>query len=324
MLLGLLTDLLLAPSVPSRHAQHPTPDPCPEGRGIVEASGIRTVICVRDRKIERRYNAVMTPTPHRIIRLSETGSTNADAMRLALAGEALPLWVTAERQVSGRGRAGRTWVSTPGNLQASLAFTCNAPLQRAGELSLVAGIALIEAIRTISPLAERSRLRLKWPNDLLIGTAKAGGILVETTTARGEPSLQLGFLAVLGFGLNVATSPETAGRATASLAQSGMISSAETVLEALADQCDAWIKCWDNGNGFTEVRAAWMQRAGASGEAIHIQTASGPVSGTYQGLAPSGALLAEVNGRTETITYGDVELIAGPDKWTSTDKGNDR
>jgi BirA family transcriptional regulator, biotin operon repressor / biotin---[acetyl-CoA-carboxylase] ligase len=273
----------------------------------------------------------MTPSPHRIIRLTETGSTNADAMRMALAGEALPLWVSAERQVSGRGRAGRTWLAMPGNLQASLAFTSTAPLQRAGELSLVAGIALIDAIRTISPLAEQCKLRLKWPNDLLIGTAKAGGILVETTTARGEPSsepsLQPGFLAVLGFGLNVETSPADAGRVTASLGQSGIVTPAETVLDALADQCDAWIKRWDNGKGFADVRAAWMQRAGALGEPIQIQTASGPVSGTYQGLAPSGALLAEVNGRTETITYGDVELIAGPDtakSWTSTDKGNDR
>ena len=50
----------------------------------------------------------MTPSRHRIIRLAETGSTNADAMRFALSGEALPLWVTAERQTAGRGRAGRT------------------------------------------------------------------------------------------------------------------------------------------------------------------------------------------------------------------------
>jgi BirA family biotin operon repressor/biotin-[acetyl-CoA-carboxylase] ligase len=248
----------------------------------------------------------MTLSRHRIIQLSETGSTNADAMRLALAGEPLPLWVTAERQSAGRGRSGRTWVSEAGNLHASLAFAAEAPLHKAGELSLVAGIALLEAIRVISPLAEKIGLRLKWPNDVLIATAKAGGILVETTTARGEP----GFLAVLGFGLNIASCPADTGRATASLAQNGIAVSADAVLEALAEQCEVWIGRWQGGRGFAAIRDSWVERAGAIGEPITIQTESGPVTGTYQGLAPSGALLAEVAGRHETITYGDVALIA--------------
>ena len=251
----------------------------------------------------------MSPSRHRIIELSETGSTNADAMRLALSGEVLPIWVIAERQSAGRGRAGRAWVSEVGNLYASLALTADSPRQKAGELSLVAGIALVEAIRAISPLAQTCGLRLKWPNDLLVGPAKAGGILVETMTARGEP----GFLAVLGFGLNIAACPAELGRATASLAQYGIVTSPageRREAEMHADQCEAWIAIWNNGQGFDCVRDAWMERAGAIGEAIIIQTTSGPVSGTYQGLAPSGALLAEVAGRTETITYGDVTLIA--------------
>lgn len=254
----------------------------------------------------------MTPSRHRIIRLSETGSTNADAMRFALAGEALPLWVLAERQTAGRGRAGRAWASMPGNLQSSLAIASKAPLQRAGELSLIAGIAAFEAIRSMSPLAERSGLRLKWPNDVLIANAKAGGVLVETTVARGEPAFQngAGFLAIIGFGLNVATGPGELGRAVTSLAEHGIAATPDKILEILADQCDAWIARWDDGEAFADIRQAWMVRAGAIGEAITVQTASGPVTGTYQGLAPSGALLAEIAGRIETITYGDVALIA--------------
>ena len=156
--------------------------------------------------------------PHRILELDETGSTNADAMRLGLQGEPLPLWVSARRQTAGRGRAGRVWQAGEGNLQASLAFLCAAPRNSAPELALLAGVAVIDAIRGISPLALDAGVRLKWPNDVLIGNSKTGGILVESTTARGEP----GFLAVIGIGLNVATGPEIPGRAVTSLAQNGI------------------------------------------------------------------------------------------------------
>ena len=88
------------------------------------------------------------------------------------------------------------------------------------------------------------------------------------------------------------------------------------MLAALADQCSAWIARWENGRAFSVVRDAWLSRAGSIGEPITIQTASRPVSGTYQGLAPSGALLAAIAGRIETISYGDVALIA------PTGKGN--
>src|SRR6185437_573813 len=141
--------------------------------------------------------------PARILHLRETGSTNADAMRLALKGEDLPLWVIADRQTAGRGRAGRSWVSPTGNLYASLAICCAAPIEKAGQLSLVAGISLFDAIRATTGLAPDAGLRLKWPNDVLLGLAKMGGILVESTSARGSP----GFLAVLGFGVNIDNAP---------------------------------------------------------------------------------------------------------------------
>ncbi len=248
----------------------------------------------------------MSASGPRILRLSETGSTNADALRLALAGEVLPLWVVAGRQTAGKGRAGRTWASTPGNLHASLAIISQAPAHQAGELALIAGIALFDAVRAISPLAETIGIRLKWPNDLLIGTAKAGGILVETTSARGEP----GFLAVLGFGLNIASHPDDLGRAATSFAANGASVTAEDVRASLAGHLENGLGQWDNGRNFAAVREAWMARAGALGEAITVQTVSGPMSGTYQGLDGSGALLAEVSGHIQAITYGDVALIA--------------
>lgn len=228
-------------------------------------------------------------------------------MQLALAGEALPLWVSAARQTGGRGRAGRSWVSLPGNLHASVAVRSRAEARSAGQLALLAGVALFEAVLRACGPAAGARLRLKWPNDLLIGAAKIGGILVESSLLPyGE-----GMLAVAGFGLDVVASPGDLGRAATSLEAAGHPAHAGDVLLALAEQFQTWLEVWDDGHGFESVRRSWTERGGKPGEAISINTGSGPVHGTYRGLDERGALLVAVAGRFETFTYGDVALAGG-------------
>lgn len=227
-------------------------------------------------------------------------------MRLALAGETLPLWVSAERQTGGRGRAGRSWTSEPGNLQASVALTSQAPLAQAGELALVAGVALFDAIGDAAPVAKSLRMRLKWPNDVLIGTAKAGGILVETTTARGAP----GFLAVIGFGVNVGAYPRDLVPVATSFAAEGAVMTPDALLDALASRLDDWLTDWDDGRGFAgKIARAWMERAGPIGEAIAVSTASGRLTGRYAGIDERGYLALDADdGTRHTVTHGDVAL----------------
>ncbi|AGK57461.1 biotin/acetyl-CoA-carboxylase ligase [Hyphomicrobium denitrificans 1NES1] len=240
----------------------------------------------------------------RILHIDETDSTNADAMRLALKGEDLPLWVIAGRQTAGRGRAGRSWVSPEGNLYTSIAFCCSAPMENAGQLSLIAGISLLEAIRASTDLAQDAPLRLKWPNDILMGAAKMGGILVESTSARGSP----GFLAIVGFGLNLSSHPDDLGRTVTSLSRHAQAPTPTALLASLAEQFPRWLDIWRNGDDFAAVRRAWMERAGPIGEAMTVNSKDGPISGTYRGLAETGALLAEVDGQVREINHGDVAL----------------
>ena len=242
--------------------------------------------------------------PHRIVALSETASTNADAMRLALVGEELPLWVTARRQTSGRGRAGRSWISLEGNLHGSFVMQTLAPLASAGQLALVAGVALADAVLAIAKRQAPDGIRLKWPNDLLIGRAKLGGILVETTPAKQSS----GFIAVIGFGLNVAACPPDLEAAC--LTQFGVNADAANALEALDDTLERWLDIWNAGDGFSRIREAWLARCGPLGESIGVQGQHGPLRGTFEGLDAQGALLAGIDGRLQTITYGDVRLIA--------------
>jgi len=244
---------------------------------------------------------------HRVIELTETGSTNKDAMRLALNGEPLPLWVRADRQTEGRGRAGRSWVSSPGNLHASLALNASAPTEMIPQVALLAGVALFDALQTLAGPDHLKGLRLKWPNDVMLGFAKIGGILLESLARPGGA----GTVLVVGVGVNIVSAPDI-GRPVSSLRAAGIGVTASKLLRTLADQFQTWLVAWDDGRNFAAIRQAWMARAGAIGEAITINTGSGPVSGTYQGLSDSGALIAEVGGRRDFITFGDVLLAADP------------
>src|SRR5437763_11396999 len=115
-------------------------------------------------------------------KVERCGSTNAELLAEGKAGVLL----VAHEQTAGRGRRGRRWYSAPG---ADITFSLSAEVAKpVAGLSLVAGVAAARALRALGV----ARAALKWPNDLLIGGAKLGGILVET---RGR-------LAVFGVGIN--------------------------------------------------------------------------------------------------------------------------
>ena len=113
----------------------------------------------------------------RLIARDTIGSTNAEALRAAR-GRARATVDHGESQTAGRGRRGRIWVSEPGNLYASLLLSDPAPPERFPELSLVAALAVHDAIGGRIP-GLPARVALKWPNDLLIDRCKFAGILVE-------------------------------------------------------------------------------------------------------------------------------------------------
>jgi BirA family biotin operon repressor/biotin-[acetyl-CoA-carboxylase] ligase len=243
--------------------------------------------------------------PFPLAHLAEIDSTNAEAMRRALAGERGPLWVLADRQTAGRGRSGRAWVSDAGNLFASLLVARDYPVAKAGQLSLVAGVATVDALRKAGPLELGAELRLKWPNDILIGPDKMGGILVESST-RGAGD---GRVTVIGVGLNLASAPPGQERGATYLAAHGLTLSPREALCFLAEAMDAWLETWNGGAGFALVRAAWLQRAGAPGEPLTVHAAEGPVVGRFAGLDADGALvIAGADGRERHFTYGDVTL----------------
>jgi BirA family transcriptional regulator, biotin operon repressor / biotin---[acetyl-CoA-carboxylase] ligase len=247
----------------------------------------------------------MTPGAVTVVHVAETGSTNADAMARASAGAELPFWIVADRQTAGKGRSGRAWVSVPGNLHASLAIQLSCGPARASQLSLVAGVAVIDALGTLERSTPGAAARLKWPNDIVIGGAKCGGILIETVADRKTGRL----IAVIGFGVNVVSCPDMVGRDITRLNAHGFCVSPKSMLAALTTAMDSALTLWNEGEGFAQLRQRWLDHATPLGTKITINTGRELTEGRFAGLDGDGALLLkEPGGRIQRFTFGDVTL----------------
>jgi BirA family transcriptional regulator, biotin operon repressor / biotin---[acetyl-CoA-carboxylase] ligase len=252
----------------------------------------------------------MTTTDHSgvrgaVITYDEIDSTNSEAMRRVAAGERGPLWILAHRQTAGRGRSGRAWASPKGNFSGSLIFEPGCAPAIVPQLSLLAGIAVHRAIEAMWPEGAASRrLRLKWPNDLLIDGAKVAGILVEST------NFGAGLVAVVGIGTNIRQRPDVADRGVTCLAAHSpdppTVDQFHAILAACLSDC---LQTWQSGTGFEALRVEWLARAGSIGDPIAVNTGSGPVAGTFAGLDTDGALLlCAADDRLLRFTFGDVTL----------------
>jgi BirA family biotin operon repressor/biotin-[acetyl-CoA-carboxylase] ligase len=236
----------------------------------------------------------------RLIAYDTLGSTNAEALALARAGETGPLWITAARQTAGRGRRGHVWVSEPGNLYASLLLTDAAPSAHLPELCFVAALALLDAARTVAPELA-SKFKLKWPNDLLLGGAKIAGILIEAESNGGNTTT------VLGIGVNCAHHPtDTAYQAT-NLAAAGVSVAPQTLFHALSGATAGRLAQWDRGAGFAAIRAEWLTNAVGIGGEIHVRLADREFAGTFETLDQTGRLMLRLPaGNLEAITAGEM------------------
>jgi BirA family biotin operon repressor/biotin-[acetyl-CoA-carboxylase] ligase len=167
-----------------------------------------------------------------------------------------------------------------------------------GQLALLAGAALANVLEPISPLS--AKIKLKWPNDLLINGKKAAGILVETEShgLRQVPWI------VVGIGVNIVSAPEGA----ISLHDIGVKDyDAGKILEQLAKEIQALFARWGEEGGFDDIRDAWMKRAYKRGEKITARLPKETVTGTFEGLDRTGALLLTLeNGSRRIVSSGEV------------------
>jgi BirA family biotin operon repressor/biotin-[acetyl-CoA-carboxylase] ligase len=232
--------------------------------------------------------------------VAQTGSTNADLLARA-STLAAPLLLIAEHQSAGRGRAGRSWLSSPeGSLTFSLAWRFDGGPQALLGLPLAVGVALADTLGTLG-----QQVQLKWPNDVLKDGDKLAGILIETQSAPGG-----GTWCVIGIGLNLLMPDEMEaqlGRSAAGmpwLARMDRDALMATLLGGLADCLREF-----TARGFAAFSARWNLRHAWQGETV-VLLDGGVVrhEGRAAGVDDSGRLLLDTDEGRITVMAGDVSL----------------
>ncbi len=237
--------------------------------------------------------------------VATTGSTNADLAARLNAGERLAEgdWLIADRQHAGRGRLGREWsdgsdhVRGSGNFMGSTTARLTPHDPSPGTLALAAGLAVYEAAAPLLPPPHRAML--KWPNDVLVAGAKLAGILLE----------RVGDRVIIGIGVNLAATPNIAGRATISLAHFGPAPGrdgfAETLAAAFAEELHRW-----RTYGLAPLIARWHAAGHSIGTPLTVgEPGEAQLTGNFAGLSEDGALrLALPDGTERSIHAGEVNL----------------
>jgi BirA family biotin operon repressor/biotin-[acetyl-CoA-carboxylase] ligase len=246
-------------------------------------------------------------------------STNAEALACARAGDLGRLWVVSPHQSAGRGRRGSEWSTPDGNLAASLLLIVDASPSVAATLGFAAGLALDEALRRVAPElsiaialdgidggGRGDRLRLKWPNDVLLDGGKLAGILREA-----EPVAEGRLAVVIGIGVNVVSAPGNLPYPATALAALGIRADAAGVFYTLSDAWAGIERLWDGGRGFPKVRELWLGRAAGVGEEVVVKVGGEVVRGTFDTIDGEGRLvIREPQGQVRIVSAGEVHFGA--------------
>jgi BirA family transcriptional regulator, biotin operon repressor / biotin---[acetyl-CoA-carboxylase] ligase len=243
------------------------------------------------------------PSPQRdalsTIHIAErTPSTQADALAAGTPARGCALFL-AEHQLAGQGRQGRAWVSAPAgaSLAMSLSRRFESPMARLSGLSLVAGIAIAEAL-------ELEGVGLKWPNDLVCGGRKLGGILVNLRAASGGATD-----AVVGIGINIAL-PDASGidQPWTDLARCGAPPRTRNLLVArlLEGLLPAFSRF--EAEGLSPFLERWQRLDAYAGRAVRVHDGDRVHEGWLDGITASGALRLRTDGEECIFHSGEVSL----------------
>jgi len=225
-------------------------------------------------------------------------STNDIAKEFASAGAPDGTIVIADEQSAGKGRRGRSWVSPPGGVYMSVVTKPPLALEQVGLVTIAAAVAAVTALRQANSQVEEA-ITIKWPNDILLGEMKLGGILCEMAA---QPD-QVDWI-VIGIGLNLgaqslselgAIEPRPANIQVPET--ESLTARAEFVRDYVADLSRRIGQIGD-----LALLSDWTDLSSTIGR--HVETDT--LSGTALRLEVDGSLVIESNGAEVPVVSGDL------------------
>ena len=234
-------------------------------------------------------------------------STNDLASQMAAGYADEGVVVTSEKQTLGKGRFGRSWYS-PEKVGAyiSIIITPKIPLEKAPGLSIMTALAAAETFEKYCP----GKVKIKWPNDILIGNRKVAGVLTELYTKSNKIDY-----VVVGIGININQKqkdfPQTIRKLATSLRQiSGKkINRAKLTAEFL-QHFEKEYKSYPKsqlGGSLKRIRAY----SSLLGQTIILKTGDKSLTGQAIDINKTGALIVEVDGEKVTVSGGEVTVVKG-------------
>jgi len=240
--------------------------------------------------------------------LDSVDSTNSELLRRAQAGAGSGLACTAERQTAGRGRRGRAWVSPyASNIYLSVLWRFGQGAAALEGLSLAVGVAVCRALAACGVAGAA----LKWPNDVLHGGAKLGGILLEMSgDAAGACQV------VVGIGLNVHMPAAAAGAIDQAWtdirrASGGPVPQRNALAAALLNEVLPLLAGFER-QGFGAWRQAWLALDAYAGAPVILDTGGQRLAGVARGVDGRGALCLETASGVQAFHGGEISLRAAP------------
>ena len=232
--------------------------------------------------------------------LFSTDSTNRQLMDGDAAQD--PQALLAEHQSAGRGRRGRSWHSPIGaNLYLSLAWTFTQWPPHLSALSLAAGVATAQALRSCG----LTELKLKWPNDLVVEQRKLGGLLIEQ---RGETGGSCRVVIGLGLNVHMASAPDIEQPWVSLHDLMGAKTPSRNLLAArVMERWAAMLDCFAL-EGFAPFAEAWRMLDLTAQKAVTVHHGDASYDGIAQGVDETGALQVDVGSERRKLLSGDVSV----------------
>jgi BirA family biotin operon repressor/biotin-[acetyl-CoA-carboxylase] ligase len=252
--------------------------------------------------------------------LDHTTSTNHDLMAQARA-EGLsfgwPRLLGAHHQTHGKGRLGRTWHDTPGQ---TLMFSCGFALetnhdglQHLHGLGPLIGLKSVQCLRPL--FLEPQRLRIKWPNDLMLDDGKLGGVLIETII---KPNVQF---VVIGAGINLSDSQSLSNHLQREVAAMSDAVRPQTNIASIACRlAQAWLQAMGQItlSGFTPFQSGFNELDYLANRDVILMNQNQLVAtGVARGVDIDGSLRLETNQGMQRFTVGDVSVRLQPPETSS-------